>query len=72
MGKAKKRIIHRGKNDQFTNMSRNEAISVVVEMLEAGDRAAYNLVTLFGLSAEEVLEAGAGYETVSSLEGLWQ
>lgn len=30
----------------------------------------YGLITLFGLTAEELLEAGAGYEAVMSVRGL--
>ena len=61
MGKSKKRIIHRGKNEQFSNMTRTDAVQNVVQMLNNGSKEAYSLITLFGLSAEEVLEAGASY-----------
>lgn len=70
MGKAKKRIIHRGKNEQFTNLSRSEAVKDVVDMLNSGDKEAYSLITLFGMTAEEVLEAGASYETVKGMENI--
>ncbi len=70
MGKSKQRIIRKGKNDQFASMSREDAVCAVVQMLETDIRAVHNLVTLFGLSAEELLEAGASYEAVSGLEGI--
>lgn len=70
MGKSKKRIIYKGKNDQFTNLTRVEAIQNVVELLNSGDRQAYSLITLFGLTAEEILEAGASYEVVKGVENL--
>ena len=37
MGKAKKRSFHLGINDQFTKLSRSEAISHVVDMLKKGN-----------------------------------
>lgn len=72
MGKAKKRIIHRGKNEQFTNLTRVEAVKNVAEMLNSGDKEAYSLITLFGMTAEEVLEAGASYETVKGMENIFK
>lgn len=64
MGKSKKRSLHLGINDRFSKLSREEAIETVVDMLKNGDRDVYALVTLFGLTAEEILEAGASYESV--------
>ncbi len=70
MGKAKKRSLHLGINDRFSKLSRNEAIETVVEMLENGDKEVYGLITLFGLSAEEILEAGGSYEAVKGLNSI--
>jgi len=72
MGKAKKRSLHLGINDRITNLSREDAVAAAIESLKKPNRGheAYNLITLFGLSAEELLEAGASYETVMSLQGL--
>lgn len=70
MGKAKKRIIHRGKNELFASLSRSEAVKDVVDMLNSGNKEAYSLITLFGMTAEEVLEAGASYETVKGMENI--
>ena len=70
MGKSKKRIIHKGRNLQFTNLSRKEAVQSVVELLQGNDKEAYSLITLFGLSAEEILEAGASYESVKGMENI--
>ncbi len=74
MGKAKKRSLHLGINDRITNLSREDAVIATLEALKKhnGGHEAYNLITLFGLSAEELLEAGASYETVMSLQGLVQ
>ena len=70
MGKAKKRSLHLGINDRFSNLSRNEAADLAAKMLNTGDKDAWGLITLFGLSAEEVLESGADYEVVKGMENL--
>ena len=70
MGKAKKRSLHLGINDQFGKLSRTEAVQHVVEKLKKGDNDVYGLVTLFGLTAEEILEAGASYEAVKGIGGI--
>lgn len=71
MGKAKKRSLHLGINDRFSNLTRAEAIEEVVDMLKNGDSDVYSLITLFGLSAEEILEGGASYEAVVSLGNIF-
>lgn len=72
MGKAKKRSFHLGINNQITNLSREDAIKKAVNALDEEDNRpeAYGLITMFGLSAEELLEAGASFETVVSLRGI--
>lgn len=70
MGKSKKRLIYKGKNDTFTSLSRTDAVNKVVELLKIGDKEAYSLITLFGITAEEVLEAGASYEVVKGMENI--
>ncbi len=70
MGKSKKRLIYKGKNDTFTSLSRTDAVNKVVELLKIGDKEAYSLITLFGVTAEEVLEAGASYEVVKGMENI--
>lgn len=67
MGKSKKRIIYKGKNEQFVNITREEAIKEAVGFVNSGDKEAYSIITLFGLSAEELLEAGANYEAVKGI-----
>ncbi len=51
----------------FTNLTREEAVKNVVSMLQENNRDAYGLITLFGLTAEEILEAGASYEVVKGM-----
>ena len=69
MGKAKRRSIALGRHNQISNLSRNDAIISVVEKLSKQEDVS-ELITLFGLSAEELLEAGANYEDIKSLRGI--
>ena len=69
MGISKARIFHKGINEQIPRISRKDAIKQVVNFLENNDiKNSINLVTMFGLSAEEVLEAGASYEAVYAIK----
>lgn len=70
MGKAKKRSFQKGINDRFNKLTRTEAVEQVVDMLKRGDSEVYALITLFGLTAEEILEGGANFESVKCLGGL--
>jgi len=70
MGKAKKRSFQKGINDRVSNLSREDAVSMTVDMLKNGGNEVYSLVTLFGFSADELLEAGASYESVMGIKGL--
>lgn len=70
MGKSKRRIIYKAKNMQFTNLSREEAVQEAVYALKSNKKEAYSLITLFGLTAEEILEAGASYEDVKGMDNL--
>ena len=69
MGKAKKRSINLGKHNQFTSMTREDAVLEVVKRFKRNE-SVLDLVTMFGLSAEELLEGGALYEEVKSIEGI--
>lgn len=70
MGKAKKRSINLGKHNQILTLSRESAIKRVVSAFKTRKDDVQDLVTLFGLSAEELLEAGALYEDVKGIEGI--
>ena len=61
MGKAKKRGFNLKQKNLYTNITRKEAIEEVVRLLKLKEDANY-LMTLFGLTEEELLEAGADYE----------
>lgn len=72
MGKAKKRSLQLGIHDRLSKLSREEAIEAAVEMLKNGRNIdVYGLITLFGLTAEELLEGGASYESVVSLGNIF-
>lgn len=72
MGKSKKRILHKGINDQITNLKREDALQEVVTACREKkiDNNIKNLISLFGFSAEEMLEFGASYEDVVGLKGI--
>ncbi len=72
MGKSKSRIFRKGINDRITKLTREDAVAEAVKFLNANNNSeARNLITMFGLSAEEVLEAGASYEAVVALKNLF-
>ncbi len=70
MGKAKKRSLHLGINDRVSNLSREDAVKTVASEIKKNPEEVYGLITLFGLTAEELLEAGASYEAVMRVKGL--
>ncbi len=71
MGKSKRRILHKGINNQITNLKREDALKDVVKTCNEKnvDINTKDLISLFGFSAEELLEAGAQYEDVICLKG---
>ena len=69
MGKAKRRSLKLGINDKFPYMTREDALISVVNNIENKQDAA-DIITLFGFTAEEMLEAGATYEDVLSFGGI--
>lgn len=73
LGKCKQRLIARAKNEKTQlQISRKEAIDIVCADLRQNPTsiAAKNLISLFGLSAEELSEAGVSYEVLRSLDCL--
>ena len=69
MGKAKKRSMKNGINDKFPYMTRESALSNVVKNIENKEKV-IDTITLFGFTAEEILEAGAAYEDVMAYGGM--
>ncbi len=69
MGKAKKRSLKNGINDKFPYMTRESALNSVINNIENKSEA-LDTITLFGFTAEEMLEAGAAYEDVMAFGAL--
>ena len=69
MGKAKRRSLNLGINNQFSNMTREEAVNDIVKNIEDKEFV-IKLISLFGIQAEELLEAGATYEDVIAFRGI--
>ena len=66
MGKAKRRSLNQGINNKFQYMTRESALDTVVKNLDK-KYDIIDTITLFGFTAEEMLEAGAEYEDVMAL-----
>lgn len=72
MGKSKTRILRKGINNQFMKMTRQGAIEETAKFLNSNQlNDARDLITMFGLSAEEILEAGASYESVKAIQNIF-
>ena len=69
MGKAKSRNLNRQINDKFKYMTRESALDNVIKCMDS-NKEVIDTITLFGFTAEEMLEAGAKYEDVAALGGL--
>lgn len=69
MGKSKKRSLALGINNKISNLSREDAIKQILDNIN-NKQEAIELITLFGVTAEELLEAGALYEDVLSFGGM--
>ncbi|MBQ7125660.1 hypothetical protein IJO12_01080 [bacterium] len=69
MGKAKKRSLRNGINNKFQYMTRESALASVIENICHKDEI-IDTITLFGFTAEEMLEAGAEYEDVIAFGGM--
>ncbi len=73
MGKCKRRVLARAKSDMFNlQLSRKEAVESVMEKIRKNpaSRSAKKLISLFGLTAEELSESGMTYEVLRSLDGI--
>ena len=68
MGKAKRRNLKQGVNDKFQYMTRESALDSVIKNMDNKNEV-IDTITLFGFTAEEMLEAGAEYEDVMALGG---
>ena len=72
MGKSKSRILRKGINNQIPKITREEAVMTAVQKLEQNNiLEAKDTITMFGLHPEELLEAGASYESVTSIKNIF-
>jgi hypothetical protein len=69
VGKSKRRSLNQGINNKFQYMTRESALDSVIKNMDNKNEI-IDTITLFGFSAEEMLEAGAEYEDVMALGGL--
>lgn len=69
MGKSKRRSLNQGINNKFQYMTRESALDSVIKNMDHKNEV-IDTITLFGFTAEEMLEAGAEYEDVMALGGL--
>lgn len=69
MGKSKKRSLSQGKNNRFSYITRESALSDVIKNIEDKSKV-IDTITLFDFTAEEMLEAGATYEDVMAFGGI--
>lgn len=69
MGKSKRRSLNQGINNKFQYMTRESALDNVVKNLDKNNDI-IDTITLFGFTAEEMLEAGAELEDVMALGSL--
>ncbi len=68
MGKAKRRSLKLGIHDKFQYMTRDDALKAVIKNIE-NKNDVIDTITLFGFTAEEMLEAGAAWEDVMAFGG---
>ncbi|MBR1776196.1 hypothetical protein IJ750_03895 [bacterium] len=69
MGKSKRRSLNQELHDKFSYMTRESALESVIKNIEHKDKV-IDTITLFGFTAEEMLEAGAAYEDVMAFGGI--
>ena len=74
MSKSKKRILHRNKELTPMSYSRQGAIEVVINSIRNRkfDTNAENLLSLFGISGEELSEAGLTWEELTAVSSYLQ
>lgn len=71
MGKSKSRILRKGINDRLQKIDRPEAVATAVKSLNNGEIPhAKSYITMFGITAEELLEGGASYESVVAIKNI--
>lgn len=74
MGKCKKRTLYNSNNDSTKFMTREEAVSSVFNIFnkktKINIKRAVDTISLFGITAEELGEAGMSYENLQMLSSV--
>ncbi len=73
MGKCKKRTFYNINNDSTRYMTREDAVSNVFKMFnkqKINIKKAVETISLFGITSEELSEAGVSYENLSALSSV--
>ena len=73
MGKCKRRSISRPQKYGFKmEFTRKQAVKTVIEEIDKNPTSIYakELISLFGLTAEELSESGMSYEILRSLDAV--
>lgn len=73
MGKSKKRIFNKNTDNKGMVLKRKEVISNILLSLKSNKITdeTKNLISLFGISMEELFEAGAEYEDMTAVKHLF-
>ena len=74
MSKSKRRILHRNKDNVLINCSREEAVRFVTSSIKSKNfnTDAKKMLSLFGISGEELLEAGLNWEELKVISSFLQ
>ena len=74
MGKCIKRTLYNSNNNSTKFMTREDAVSNVFKILNKKQKINFELaaktISLFGITAEELSEAGVSYENLRALGSL--
>lgn len=72
MGKSKKRIFNKNKNSTGSMIKRQDAVKTIISSIKNNllDVEAKKLISLFGITAEELAEEGATYEELKAIQTL--
>ncbi len=73
MGKSKKRILNKNTEDLGLTLKRKEVILKILTDIKNNKISdeTQKLICLFGITIEELLENGAGYEEISALKDIF-
>ncbi|MBQ3640770.1 hypothetical protein II906_02405 [bacterium] len=72
MGKSKKRIFNKSGENNGSVIKRTDAVKQVINSLKKNiiNNDIKNNISLFGITADELLEAGASFEDISAVKNI--